>query len=261
MTHKKAGPEEMEGTMLPLMIEWANGEKSGYRLIDAAMRGLDLASDRDAVFEGLSALSEEMLSRMIAHAPGSINPIYWRQTISVDALRQNDDGLFEFETFPSIQGQNPISGWEKLIRLNPQAIRDAFRVFDSLREGRKGPMDQRNLRMCAVPKCGRYFIIRRGGQRESKACCKAHGNILSARRLRASPKYQERERHRNTERMRAVREAEKLVRKWIEDGKTPKERETLLRSWNAENGSHLGKRAFFNILEKGSGTPGTPRNT
>ena len=51
--------------------------------------------------------------------------------------------------------------------------------------------------------------------------------------------------------MAAVRVAEKLMNQWINEGKTARERELSLRKWNEANGAIIGKRAFYNILEKG----------
>lgn len=241
--------EEGEGNMLPLLIEWANGEESGYRLIDAAMWGLNLSSNREDVFGGLSALAREMLSRMIAPSGSLPDPIYWRQTVSVDLLRQNN-GYFTFDAIPSIEGQNPMSGWDQFCRLPPQTIRGAFQVFDTLLSGRRGAMDARLLRICGVDGCGRFFVSPRGGARESRACSKAHQAVLLSRELRASTAYREREKKRNALRMAAVRKAEILVRGWKEEGRTQKERESLLRAWNEKNGEVIKKRAFYNILEK-----------
>ena len=243
--------KEEEGNMLPLLIEWANREEISYRLIDAAMRGLHLSSSRESVLDGLSALASGMLSRMIPSSPVG-GSIYWRQTVSVDMLR-NNGGLFTFDTTASIQEQNPIKEWDRLCRIEPQTIRDAFRVFDVLKRGREGTMDARLLRICGVDGCGRFFISARSGARVSRACSKAHQAVLTARDLRASPPYLEREKRRNARRMAAVREAEKLVGQWTEEGKTPDERERLLWKWNEENGSVLGKKAVFNVLENEDG--------
>ena len=246
-THNPEMEDEGEGNMLPLLIEWANGEESGYRLIDAAMWGLNLSVTREDVLGGLSALSREMLLRML---DPSTDPIYWRQTVSLDVLTRNGEH-FQFDTISSIAGQNPMDGWDQLCRLHPQTIRGAFRVFDALRNGRGGKMDVKLLRICELAGCGRFFISPRGGARASRACSRAHQAVLVSRKLRSSPTYREREKNKTARRMAAVREAEKRVSGWKKEGKTREEVSSLLWTWNKENGAVLGKRAVNTILEKG----------
>lgn len=246
--------EEKDDTlnMLSLLIEWANGEESGYRLVDAAMMGLEIKSSREEVFKGLSALSREMLTRMIS-AVGMKVPedIDWRQTVSVDRLAYSGEGVFRLDTVPSIEGQNPMKGWGQLIALGAQIIRDSFRVFDDIRKGREGPMDATRLGICQAPGCNRFLISPRLGKRRSRACSKTHQAIITAQSLRSSEAYRERERERNARRMAAVREAEKIVTAWKREGKSPGEIQRLLLDWNKGNGGILGKKSLYSILEKG----------
>lgn len=254
-THIKDEQESAEsvGDMLPLLLEWANKEQSSLRLIGAAMCGMNVASTQEEVFAGLSALSREMLGRMI-EVSGSTAPfledIPWRQTVSVDRLVWSEKG-FEFDSIPSINEQNPMSEWDQLIPLGAQIIRDTFRVFDGLKQGRSAPMDTSRLRLCSAPGCDKFFLAARTGKRESRGCSKQHRAIIVARELRSSPAYLQREKERNAKRMAAVRVAEKLMNQWINEGKTARERELSLRKWNEANGAIIGKRAFYNILEKG----------
>lgn len=291
--HKKAGTAEIEekseGNMLSLLIGWANKDKENDHLVDEVYDRCGVESNLsnvDGVIFALSILSKGMLDRMIEAAsnlryaasnlldseqlPAFIDPgpLYWRKTISFDRLCWEHDG-FRFSSVPTVAQADPMDGWNlepdansevwgnRKERLSAKMVKDAFIVFDKLRWNRNGPIDPRKIRVCGVPECGKYFILKRGGQRESKACSKAHGNVLSARRLRASPAYLEKGRTKNTERMRAVREAEKLVQQWTNEGHDTINRQSLLWKWNAENGSILGKRAIAGILEKGSGTLGT----
>ena len=125
-------------------------------------------------------------------------------------------------------------------------IQVGYRMFGALIED--GTLSPEIVGKCY---CGRYFKSARTGQRKSRTCSPEHRDILLAREYRAGERYEAKGRARNTERMRAVREAEKLVGQWTREGIPSKEKECLLWKWNDENGAVLRKRALYRILEGG----------
>ena len=242
MTHNPDGSE--------LLVDLANGifgekvDQTIFQLVHLMREGRGVSRDR--VLSGLKAFAAELIDMLMMHG-SSPHPVVWCQRVSFSVLASHD-GERQFDEYSGAYHRKAQPGWRIANDYSPEEIDPVLAVFDALRE-KITSIDPGRLGKCPV--CGLYFVVRRGGQRKSRACSREHGNTLSARRLRTSPAYLEKGREKNTARVRAMREATKLVRQWIEEGRNHKEREKLLRDWNNKNGNLLGKKAFFNILEKG----------
>lgn len=232
-----------------LLVSLANGE-AGVAILEArqSTMGMDLFLRGDEVSVGriVGKISSWVLGQVIR---GSHSIIYGEHVSALGLTKE--DGSYGFQKFDTTAPFNPLPG----LHLDNEAQTDiqvAYRIFGFMTDGVR--IDSERVGQCY---CGRFFFSLRAGERKSRACSKAHQAVLSARMLREHPDYLQKERNRNTKRMSAVREAEKLLHAWMNEGRTARECEKLLHSWNTKNGSVIGKRSFFNILEKGVGTPGT----
>jgi len=193
----------------------------------------------------LSACLVAFVSEFLDKAMEDRSPWFvWCEHISYSAVDQEG----RFVEYPGAYHRKALPGWTFAHSYGPKEQDAVLDIFDRL-VADIGPIDRERVGKCPV--CQKYFVVRRGGQRRSKACSREHGNILAARRLRSSPSYQEKMREKEAARIRAGRQAAKLVRQWIEEGRDAREREKLLRDWNNKKGAPLGKRAFYNVLEKG----------
>ena len=232
-----------------LLVDLANGE-AREKILDARRftmgQDLFIRADEENVGVIIGKIAGHVLDQVIR---GSVSIVYGEHVSALGLAREGRGyGFRKFDTTTSFK---PLPGLD-LGNETANDIQVAYRIFEHLVSGES--IDSGRVGQCY---CGRYFLSIRTGKRKSRACSKAHQAVACARKLRESPAYLQRERDRNTERMRLVREAEKLVRKWVGEGMTARECERLLHVWNDRKGSVLGKRAFFNLLEKISGTPGT----
>lgn len=227
-----------------ILVDLANREHPDAALNLAIHRSLGgKAVSWERLVAGLSRLAAELLDNLLSGK----RVIVWamRPAFYQIVLR---GGSHVFEEAVDGADRFVAPGWKVAGEFEPGEVRAILEIFDGLREG-VDSIDGQRLGKCPI--CSRYFVSLRSGERKSRACSKAHQAVLVARELRSSERYREREKARNARRMAAVREAQKLVRRWIEEGLPSKEREKRLLEWNTENGSALGKRAFYGILEKG----------
>ncbi len=197
-------------------------------------------SDGVSVLEILRVVARHVLDQAIMGVP---NIVYCNQVSALGFHR--GDGSYSPLRFGTMAKLLPIPGLD-LGGKEENDVQISLRMFNHLVEN--GTLSPERVGKCH---CGRYFLSVRLGQRKSRACSKAHQAVLTARGLRSSPAYLKKENEKNARRMAAVREGEKLMIRWIEEGRKHCEREGLLREWNEKNNSVLGKRALNNILEKG----------
>lgn len=227
-----------------ILVDAANGLPSENVLNEAIRRSLAGKSiSKERLVSGLSLLAGELLDNLLSGKRivlWAMRPAYYQMVLR--------DGRHVFEDSVSGADRFVLPGMRVAVDFNPTEIQAILEVFDELRKGVVS-IDGQRLGKCQV--CSRYFVSSRTGLRKSRACSKPHQSVLVARELRSSTAYRAREKARNTQRMAAVREAERLVAGWRNEGKTRSEISRLLWAWNAENGSVLGKRAINTILEKG----------
>ncbi len=224
---------------LETLVGMANGTWRG-NLVCSPLLTREISSERLSVC--LMAFVSEFLDKAIKNkSPWFV----WCEHVSYSAV----DSEGRFVEYPGSYHRKAMPGWEFAHSYDAREQDAVLDIFDRLVFD-IGSIDLTRVGKCPV--CLKFFVVRRGGQRRSRACSREHGNVLAARRMRASPPYQEKKRQRETARIRAGRQAAKLIQQWIEEGRNPKEREKLLHDWNNKNGNLLGKKAFFNILEKGA---------
>lgn len=226
-----------------ILVDLANKEHPDAALDLAIHRSLSgKAVSRERLVAGLSLLAGEMLDNLLA----GLSVIVWamRPAFYQIVLR---GGSHVFEDSVSGADRFVLPGMKVAADFKPAEIRAILEVFDGLREGATS-IDTRRLGKCPI--CSRYFVSLRTGSKKSRACSKAHQAVLVARELRSREPYRKREKERNARRMAAVREAERLVSRWKEEGRPDSDICRLLWSWNKENGAILGKRAINSILDK-----------
>ncbi len=228
------------GTPDLTLLVTARKETSAIIWDHSGARVVNPSSDA-AILRILAVISRHVLDQTVQ---GAKNIVYCYQTSALGFHEEN--GSLQPLRFGTMAVLDPIPGLY-LGEEQDGDVQIALRMFGHLIES--GTIARERVGKCPV--CGRYFLSSRLGKRKSRACSREHQAVLGAREHRAGERYQERGRARNAERMRAIREAERLLKWWAGEGRTPGERERLLRVWNRENGSALGKRAFYNILEKG----------
>lgn len=233
-----------------LMVDLANGEPDMALLNEIRQKtaGMDCfinPTGNEAVLLILGGIARHVLDQAMMGA----GTILYGEQVSGLGFHHRRNGLLAPRRFDTMASFKPLPGFG--LDAEPRDIQVAYRMFGGLIEG--GTLFPERIGKCH---CGRYFRSVRLGQKKSRACSPAHRAVLSSRELRADPDYKERANIRDAKRIAAVRKAGKLVSRWNLEGKSPQEKERLLRDWNEENGSILGKRSFFNILEKGVGTPG-----
>lgn len=247
------------------LMEWANGDHRELWVSE-----IDIVKEKvpyrftlspTEILSGLTVLSRRMLGEMIRTVesakksglvPPISEPIFWRRALVVDTLEWGTDG-FRFGFTMEVDALELFPEW-KMAMPGWDVPNDAFVVFIQLifaKFIRDEPLiDPNKIRLCAISECERFFVPKRGGQKASKTCSKAHALLLSSRKQRQNDSYRNRERERNRARMKTVREGEKLFLKWIGEGRSHREAQSMLRKWNESLSSPLGEKALHNILDK-----------
>lgn len=242
------------------LMEWANGDHrelwvSEIDIVKKKVPYRFTLSPAD-ILSGLKVLSRRILGEMIRTVESAKNsgqvpkipePIFWKRTLTVEAIGWGTDGFcFGFAT--EIEALKLFPEW-KMAMPGWDVPNEAFMVFNQFIRD-ESLVDPNKVRFCAISECERFFVPKRGGQKSSKTCSKAHALLLSSRKQRQNDSYRNRERKRNRDRMQTVREGEKLFFKWIGEGRSHREAQSMLRKWNESLSSPLGEKALQNILDK-----------
>ena len=226
-----------------ILVALANGEPPEAALNLAIHRSLGgKAVSRERLIAGLSLLAGEILDNLLS---GKSVIVWAMRPAFYQIVLRGGSHVFE----KAVDGAERFAapGWKVAGEFETGEVRAILEIFDGLQEGATS-IDTRRLGKCPI--CSRYFVSLRTGSRKSRACSKAHQAVLVARELRSSELYRKREKGRNARRMAAVREAERLVSRWKEEGRPSSDISRLLWLWNKENGAILGKRSINNILDK-----------
>ena len=212
-------------------------QETAMIVVDESRGRIANPSNDASVRRILAIVARHVLDQAIM---GASNIVYCNQSSALGFHKEN--GSLSPIRFNTMSGLLPIPGLD-LDEESESDIQISLRMFGFLIEN--GTLSPEKVGKCPI--CTRYFVSRRSGQRRSRACGRSHQAILAAREHRQSSRYKADVKKKNTERMRLVRTAEKLIVEWIDQEVERPDRYQRLVAWNQQNAVQLSDKVIRRI--------------